>query len=454
MWRDQTLTEHNNNLLDKMAKSNDASHLSPDRRASKRQKLSINFFTRVRNLITSHVSFTNTVSKHSATDIVDDSIATDDTAAAETMAAATAAEVSTPSLAPEIWAHVCDFLPYQSLLQTAVVSREMLVDVMPRVTMLHIDKSCQLHAGVTHRYGDLQDIYIYSLIEFEDDLESYDCHLDDDTLTRALPFLCNFSSCLERVFLGGRRPSNGQVEGYKTDRFSVEDDMKMNNFIDLFSGAFRAGALPNNVWIAGLSCSKETRMHINTCKVCRNACKSFPLSSVVDFEDIHVIRERYRFRAKLFDDDIFGLNVCLKRTEIEEIILGRPGGKELLQSKTRFMTLLGRGVRHVVITDDDKVLYVVKYDDAVLGQINRFIKHSSMDVTMVPPDEVTEALRRSFAADERDPLPPREQCYLAESSFNALKELGLPIEETDFLNEDELCYGYKNSYFSCDWRFY
>ncbi|KAK1736048.1 hypothetical protein QTG54_013184 [Skeletonema marinoi] len=119
------------------------------------------------------------------------------------------------------------------------------------------------------------------------------------------------------------------------------------------------------------------------------------------------------------------------------------------------MTLLGRGVRHVVITDDDEVLYVVKYDDAVLGQINGFIKHSSMDVTMFPPDEVTEAIRRSFAADERDPLPPpREQCYLAESSFNALKELGLPIEETDFLNEDELRYGYKNSYFSCDWRFY
>ena len=83
--------------------------MQSDRRASKREK-SINFFTRIRNLITSHVSFTNTVSKHSATDIVDDSIATDDTAAAETMAAAAAAEVSTPSLAPEIWAHV-RFIP-------------------------------------------------------------------------------------------------------------------------------------------------------------------------------------------------------------------------------------------------------------------------------------------------------------------------------------------------------
>ena len=110
-------------------------------------------------------------------------------------------------------------------------------------------------------------------------------------------------------------------------------------------------------------------------------------------------------------------------------------------------------MRHVVITKDDKVLYVVKYHDVELGHINRFMKRTSMDVTMLSTDEVTKAIRRSFAADERDPIPPREQCYLAESSFNTLQDLGLPIEEADFLNEDELCYGYNNSYFRCDWRF-
>jgi len=88
----------------------------------------------------------------------------------------------------------------------------------------------------------------------------------------------------------------------------------------------------------------------------------------------------------------------------------------------------------------NKVLYVVKYHDVELGHINRFMKRTSMDVTMLSTDEVTKAIRRSFAADERDPLPPpREQCYLAESSFNTLQDLGLPIEEADFLNEDELC---------------
>lgn len=407
------------------------------------------------NLVRS--SFTSTGSStHSVTSVADDAPSPDCTAA---------------SLAPEIWAHICDFLPYDSLLQTAAVSRGMLLEVMPRVSLLHIDKSCQLHAGITHRYGDVRDIYIYSLIEFEDLFLSYDCHLDEDTLTRALPFLCSFSSRLERVFLGGRRPNHGQVrnievrniglvEGYKTERFLNEDDLKMSNFIDSFSGAFRAGALPDNLWIAGLSCCNRTRreMDVNDyCKVCEKACKSFPLRSVVDFENTRVIKNRYRLEENRYDEDgmppinvfdevIFGLNVCLERTQIEEIIMGRNGGKDLLQSKERLMTLLGRGVRHVVISEDDSVLYVVKYDKEELGQIDRFVKHSSVDITKLPKWEVTEAIRRSFAADERDPLPPRKQCYLAESSFNALKELGLPIDETDFLNEVELCCG--------DWRFY
>ena len=154
--------------LGRIAKS-DASHRSPDGRATKRHKSSV---------------------------ADDAAIAIDDT--------------KSSCLPPELWARVCDFLPYDSLLQTAAVSREMLLEVMPRVTMLHIDKSCHLHAGVTHRYGDVQDIYIYSLIEFDFDLrQSFDCHLNEDTLARALPFLCRFTSCLERVFLGGRRPNYG-----------------------------------------------------------------------------------------------------------------------------------------------------------------------------------------------------------------------------------------------------
>jgi hypothetical protein len=50
---------------------------------------------------------------------------------------------------------------------------------------------------------------------------------------------------------------------------------------------------------------------------------------------------------------------------------------------------------------------------------------------------VTDAIRRSFAEDERDPTPPRDQCYLAQNSFYELQSLGLAIDEASFLNADE-----------------
>mmetsp|Transcript_19251 Transcript_19251/g.38695 ORF Transcript_19251/g.38695 Transcript_19251/m.38695 type:complete len:219 (+) Transcript_19251:136-792(+) len=131
-----------------------------------------------------------------------------------------------------------------------------------------------------------------------------------------------------------------------------------------------------------------------------------------------------------------------------------PGGKIFFIPRNDSCHYLEGVCVMLLLQKMNKVLYVVKYHDVELGHINRFMKRTSMDVTMLSTDEVTKAIRRSFAADERDPIPPREQCYLAESSFNTLQDLGLPIEEADFLNEDELRYGYKNSYFSCDWRFY
>ena len=210
----------------------------------------------------------------------------------------TALTTSIPNLAPEIWAQICDFLPYHSVLQTAAVSATMLHEVMPRITMLHMEHSYQLHSAVSHRYRDVQDIYFHSLIEIDEGNIYYDrigCILDEETASRAVPFLCNFmtsSRRLERVFLGGRRPSNGRVEGFKPRWFDDDDDDdapagKMKTLIDAFSSAFRSGSLPNKLWIAGLRCpnsSSDDEEDLD-CPTCRNACKSFPLESVIDFEN-------------------------------------------------------------------------------------------------------------------------------------------------------------------------
>ena len=78
---------------------------------------------------------------------------------------------SSAVVSTEVWGLVCDFLPYDSLLSVAATSRTMLNEVMPLVTMLHINKSTQLHAGIARkRYRDVRDIYIYSLIEYTRDV--------------------------------------------------------------------------------------------------------------------------------------------------------------------------------------------------------------------------------------------------------------------------------------------
>ena len=51
-----------------------------------------------------------------------------------------------PELAPEMWANVMDFLPYDSVLSSAATSRRMLDEVMPLISTLHIERARQLHS--------------------------------------------------------------------------------------------------------------------------------------------------------------------------------------------------------------------------------------------------------------------------------------------------------------------
>ena len=140
-----------------------------------------------------------------------------------------------------------DFLPYESVLQTAAVSKSMLNEVMPLVTMLHINKSSQLYAGsIAARYRDVRDIYIYSLVQhvgrtvgFPRGLSS----VDEDTAERVVPFLCSFKK-LERVFLGGQNMNREHnVEGYMpTNDTDDEEKETIKNLINSFSAGFRSGA--------------------------------------------------------------------------------------------------------------------------------------------------------------------------------------------------------------------
>ena len=161
---------------------------------------------------------------------------------------------------------------------------------------------------------------------------------------------------------------------------------------------------------------------LHSCRTCINACKSFPLESVANkFENEgssnrHVLGN-WRFLQHSYSEQLYSLDVCLTVDQIEDIITKRSGGREMLYSESRFLSLLGNGTRIVVVNDsDEKELYVVKYDEKELGEIIRFIEKGQLDVQNLSPDVVLQSIKRSFAADERDALPPRKQCYLAENS--------------------------------------
>ena len=216
-----------------------------------------------------------------------------------------------------------------------------------------------------------------------------------------------------------------------------EDRERMTSIIDAFSGAFRARALSDKLLVLGLrcprSCGESNLFSESTCRSCRMACRSFPLDSVVDFECEGSSVYRYRPEGLLY-----GLDVCLRRDAIEEIIITeRAGGRDMLHSVSRFLSLLGRGTRNVVVPDEGRELFVVKYNTEEISDLRRCIDRSGIDVKSLSSAAVTDAIRRSFAEDERDPTPPRDQCYLAQNSFYELQSLGLAIDEASFLNADE-----------------
>ena len=219
--------------------------------------------------------------------------------------------------------------------------------------------------------------------------------------------------------------------------------------------------------MVGLQCPDSIPgMHLHKascCLVCMGACNSFPVESVIviDFE----CDGSFEYNNDEFDfDKIYSLDVCITKTQVESIVETRTRGCELLRSMARFLQLLGQGSRTIVVTEECrraiedgeyKLLYVVKYSKEEKDDIQIFARDALFDVTKLPSCKLTNAIMRSFAEDKRDPIPNPEQCYISYTAFHFLRhELGLPIDEMDFLNNDECETGQLANTANYNWRFY
>ena len=347
-------------------------------------------------------------------------------------------------LPPEVWAMTMCHLDYKSVLSCAATSRSMIRDVMPLVTMIHIEKSAEMNALSSMRFRGVRDVNIYSLIRQDPlplphDPNYTESIVDRDTAMRAVPFLSRFPK-LERVVFRGKK-SNGDIIGFE-DSYIDEDDMDNevgNTLIDLISASFQCQCFPKDLHLSGLRClhsypDTNDGTGISGCKVCQRACRSFPLNQVVNFENEGSSSMMLDDSDEFYSKRLYTLDVCLTRSEIESIIEARPGGKALLRSDARFFYLLGRGSRYVISSDDgSRPLCVVEYSTRELEELGRVIEYSQLTVKIISRKKVTRAILRSFAKDDTHATPHNDRCYLARDSFNHLKDtIGLSICEEDF----------------------
>ena len=313
---------------------------------------------------------------------------------------------------PEVWAMVMNYLDYESVLSCAATSKLMLNDAMPLVTMLNIDKACQLNARLAPRYRDVRGINVYSLLTENSEFDIGDDNLvinyfevDYDSVMQVVPFISRFTA-LERVFLGGKKSSGEEIAGFchKNKLWNEEEDVERAHvLIDAISGAFRCGTLPPNLRIFGLRCPRSKRteeedFEVSECQCCTRACKSFPLDQVINFDN----RGSSENDGSDFSTErSCCLDVCLARSQIESIVEIRPGGRALLHSNARFFHLLGKGYRYEIPSDDGAPLYVVMFYREQLNELKRVIEYTHLDVKNLSQDDVTTAIMLSFAKDDR-----------------------------------------------------
>lgn len=269
--------------------------------------------------------------------------------------------------------------------------------------------------------------------------------MDSDTIERAVPFLSNFPK-LERVFFGGFESIKGLCVGFLRNAYPEAEVEKVRFLINSLCGAFRSGSLSDKLSVLGLVA--VGRGGEEMCQTSVNVVKSFPLATVVGCghtfstdcsEELTLRSINYHFA----DHRLYYLEVDMDMTDRRRFIMERPGGKEFLarydDSHTTIYDAISQGLcRIVIVLDDGTELFVVKFVGRTWARgLQKLISEGNFDVSKLPSDKVTNAIKRAFAEDCRDPTPPRDRCYLAQSTFYALKEMGFRIDELDFLNRDE-----------------
>lgn len=349
------------------------------------------------------------------------------------------------ALPPEVWANAMNYLEYPAVLSCAAASKAMLRDALPLVTALHVDGARQLNRLVS-RFRDVRELNVCSLIKENvrvgvPPIDSGDLGarsfpkfaVDEDSLMRLELFLSRLPK-LEQVFLGGKM-SNGEVIG-SCPGDELLGATNVCKLIGTISKSFRLDrGLPKHVRVLGLRCPNSYKPYSHRgnspfCEVCREACRSFPIESVLNFENQGSSETgACEFSCKRRRC----LDVCLSRSQLENIVKSRPGGRALLSSDAHFLRLLGRGRLYEIPSDGGASLYLVKFTWEELAGLRRVLECAPLATKNIDREDIVRAIMRSFKKDERGSVPPSNRRFLSRSSICFLENrLGLSISEEDF----------------------
>ena len=204
-------------------------------------------------------------------------------------------------------------LPYDSVVSFATTSHANLYDVLPFVSMLHIEKPAHFRIGlISKQLRDVKSVSIYNLFHKIDGRPLSCVELDQDMVIKSVPFLSRLTH-LENVYFRGVTTKHS---------FTSLGALSMHQLIDSLSGHFDCGVLSHNLSIRGLSCPKKlARLNAEgegDCNFCKRVCKNFPLERVFD------------------------IDLCLPIDDSKEIIESRHGGKEYLLTDTLFFAAVGK----------------------------------------------------------------------------------------------------------------
>mmetsp|Transcript_37704 Transcript_37704/g.82781 ORF Transcript_37704/g.82781 Transcript_37704/m.82781 type:complete len:360 (+) Transcript_37704:242-1321(+) len=263
----------------------------------------------------------------------------------------------------DTWAnHVMPFLPYIDIINCTAINHAFLRDVAALVRDVYISSAAEMKVAPARRFCGVESIRIGCIykhsgeLEYEDDEDS-DLVVEHSVVGLITPFLQLFPA-LKMAEIGLFDPAfrdYGALES--AHRRTPEGDRLMQTLQTSICGAYRLGSISPYVEIIGADApcpnygvddTNDDDEDEPPCALCMDYCRSYPLKIVADTS-----------HSKSFP-------VCLPISDVVDIVLKRPGGREYLTTTEYFIR------KHIDLAVRDSALVeVLREMDLVPENITR-----------------------------------------------------------------------------------